>query len=139
VTMSGIIAAGHCRSDCHPVKAGFEVALTARAHDLLGHLAVVEHQQRWNRADAVFGGKTLLFVYVHLADFGASIVFLSEFVQHRSDHFAGTTPFGPEIHKDRSRGLENFFGEILLSQNDNVGRCHKLKRNKTTASLFRIQ
>ena len=130
--MSGIVAAGHCRLDGHTVKAGFKVTLAACANHLVGHLTVVEQQECRNRPDAILGSERLVFVNVDLADFGSFAVLISEFVQHGSDHFAGTAPFGPEVHEDGSGGLENFFGEILLSQDNDIGRCHKLKKLQIT-------
>jgi hypothetical protein len=33
-----------------------------------------------------------------------------------ADHFAGATPFGPEVHEDGQIGVENFSLEICVSK-----------------------
>jgi hypothetical protein len=105
----------------HTIKTGFEVAFAFESDDLLGNLALAENQQCGDRADAVFGGKALVIVNVHFADADAAVVLVGQFIKDRRDHFAGTAPFRPEINQDGDRRLQNFRGEVLLRESNDVG------------------
>ena len=107
-----------------PVEGGFELAFAFEADNLLGHLPLLEEQQRGNGLDAVFRGQGLLLINVHFADPDPASVFFGQLIQNGPEHFAGTAPFRPEINQDRCGRLEDFSGKILLRQIDNVERCH---------------
>jgi len=117
--LSGGESNGHLSR--HTIKTGFEVAFALEADDLLGNLALAENQQCGYRAYAVFGGEVLVIVNVHLADADAAIVLVGQFIKDRRDHFAGAAPFRPEINEDGNGRLQNFLGEVLLSESNYVG------------------
>jgi len=106
------------------VKAGFEIPLAAQTDDLVSHLAFIKQEQRRYGANAVFGGDPLLFIDVNLDDFDPALVFISQLIQNRRDHFAGPAPLRPEINKHGRRRLNHFLGEGFLSQSENTGRAH---------------
>ena len=105
-------------------RLALEVALAARADNLLGDLALVEQQQRGDGADAVLRGERLLLVNVDLADFHLAVVFVGELVEQRRDHFARTAPFGPEIHEHGRWRLQDLLRKILLCKRDDEWRGH---------------
>ena len=111
--MTSDIARARRHSSCDAVEAGFEVALAAQTDDLVGDLAVMEKQKRWNCANAIFAPERLLKVNVHFTDFHAASVFVSEFIQNGRDHFARAAPFGPKINEDGHGRFQNFLGEIF--------------------------
>jgi hypothetical protein len=112
------------RSGRDAVKAGLEIALAARANDLVGDLAFIEQQQGGNGANAVLGGERLVFVNVHFADFHLAIVFVGQLVEERRDHFARAAPLGPEIHEHGQWRLQNLLREIFLRERDDQRRSH---------------
>src|ERR1044071_3918482 len=78
------------RSGRDAVEAVLQVALALEADNLLGDFALVEHQQRRDRSNAVLRGKLLLLVDIDLGDLHPAIVFLRQLIENRRDHFAGT-------------------------------------------------
>src|SRR4030081_3198433 len=60
---------GSCSTNSLPAHGlGLELALRVGADDLLGDLAVLEHDQRGDREDLVLGGRLLVLVGVELDD-----------------------------------------------------------------------
>ena len=57
-----------------------------------------------------------------------AFVLRGQFVQDRGEHAAGAAPFGPEIHQDRDRRVEDLLGESGLVEGQNVGSCHECER-----------
>jgi hypothetical protein len=102
------------------IETGFEIALAAQADDLVSHLAFIEEQQRGDRANAVFGGQTLLFVDINLPNFDPGFVFVGEFAQDRKEHFARSAPLSPEIHEHGNERIQDFGLKILLSEYNNI-------------------
>lgn len=95
----------------------------AGTDDLILHFAVLEEQEQRDRAHVVFDGEFAGFIHVHLADFGGTFEFGGNLVDHRADHFAGTTPFGPKVHEDGHGGIDDFGLEIC------VGKFQRHARN----------
>ena len=96
---------------------GLELILgDAGADDLVLHFAVLEEQEEGNRADIVFHCEVARVVDIDLADFGLIAEFAGELIDDRSDHFAGSTPFRPEIDEDGHGGVDDFGFEICFSE-----------------------
>jgi len=66
-----------------------------------GNLAVLEQHQRWDRHDAVFGGRVRILVDVELDDLDLVTELTRDLFKRRRDHSAGAAPFRPEIHDHR--------------------------------------
>src|SRR5260221_10087274 len=115
------------------IEAGPEIALAGQADDLFGELAVLEEEKRGDGADAVFGGEGLVLIDVNLADARATGIFVGEFVEDGSDHFAGAAPFSPEINQDWAGGFQDFLLKVIGGEGDDIGGCHcKSKLNGKT-------
>ena len=103
----------------------FELILgDAGTDDLILHFAVLEEQEKRDRADIVFHRKVASIVDIDLADFGLVADFAGELIDDRTNHFAGSAPFGPEVDEDGHGGIDDFgfkvaFGEI----EGHGGRC----------------
>jgi len=98
-------------------KLGLELILgDAGADDLVLHFAVLEEQEEGDRADIVFHCEVARVVDIDLADFGLIAEFAGELIDDRSDHFAGSTPFRPEIDEDGHGGVDDFGFEICFSE-----------------------
>jgi hypothetical protein len=69
------------------------------AYLLIYDLAVLEHQQRRDAADAELHRRLRVSVYVYLADDGFAFVFACQFFYYGAYHAAGAAPFGPEVHE----------------------------------------
>src|SRR3954469_8487529 len=104
--MISAITPGAASSNRHAIEARFKVALAAQADHLFGYLAVLEKQKRGNRPDPIFRGAVLMIIDIDLADVDLAGIFLRQFIKNRPDHFAGATPFGPEINEDRRGSLQ---------------------------------
>src|SRR5215472_7490626 len=114
-----------CRRPCaalnrDAIETGFEIALAAQANDLVGDLAFIEKQEGGDCANAVFGGQTLLFIDIDLADPDAAFIFVSQFPENGRDHFARSAPFSPEIHEHGNERIKDFGLKILLSEYNNI-------------------
>lgn len=89
--------------------------------DHLGyHLTLPEDQEGWNATDAELHRQVLLDVYVDLPDGGLADVLVRQFIEDRSDHPAGATPFGPKINQDRMPRLQDLLGEVLFGDGKNI-------------------
>ena len=65
---------------------------------LLGNgLAILEHDEGRNGADAVLERRLLVFVDVELGDLHLALHLFRDFLERRRDHPAGTAPLRPEI------------------------------------------
>jgi hypothetical protein len=78
-----------------------EIPLAGHSHDLVCDFSILENQHRGDGSDAVLAGNALLIIDIDLADFQPVFVFGNQFIQNRGDHFAGPTPFRPEINQNR--------------------------------------
>jgi hypothetical protein len=96
------------------VDVGFQIPLGAHTHDLRRDFAVLEKEQSGNGADAILGSQGLFLIDIYFADTDAGVVFGRQLVEQGRDHFAGATPFGPEIDHDGSWNAEDFSGKICL-------------------------
>jgi hypothetical protein len=92
-----------------------QIAFGTHSHDLSRDLATLEKQQRWNGADAVFRGQSLLLVNIDFSDANATVVFAGKLVKQRADHFAWTAPLGPKIDDYRTWNAKDLFGKIGLA------------------------
>ena len=101
------------------VEAGLQITFALGPDHLFGDLTVLDDEQGWNRADTKLSGESLMLVNVDLADFDFALKFRGEFVQHGRNHFARSTPFGPEIHEHGRGGLECFSIKIILREGNN--------------------
>jgi hypothetical protein len=106
--------------NCDAIETGFEIALAAQADNLIRDLAFIEEQQRGDRANAVFSGQALLFVDIDLANSDTVFVFVGQFSQDGSEHFARSAPLSPEIHEHGNERIKNFRLKILLSEYNNI-------------------
>lgn len=88
----------------------------AGADDLVLHFAVLEEQEKGNRANIVFHREVARIVDIDFADFGLLAKFAGELIDDRPDHFAGSAPFGPEIDEDGNGGVDDFGFEIGFSE-----------------------
>src|ERR1700676_2170200 len=57
----------HRDSSGSAIEAGFQVALALGADHLFGHSAILEYEQRWNGANLVLGGQSLMVINVDFA------------------------------------------------------------------------
>ena len=57
---------------------------------------------------------------IQLGDLDAILILGCNLIQDRGDHFAGTTPLGPEIDEHRHGRFKDFLGEIGISENNNI-------------------
>ena len=101
---------------------GLELILGhAGADDLVLHFAVLEEQEERDRADIVFHCEVTRVVDIDLADFGLVAKLAGELIDDRSDHFAGSAPFGPEIDEDGYGGVDDFGIEICFGKIEGHG------------------
>jgi hypothetical protein len=97
------------------VDGGLNLFLGARADDLLFHLSADENQQRRDAADVVSDGRSDVLVDIHLCDFHAAGVGLSELVDERSNDLARAAPCGPEVDEDGLFRLQDDGVKVLVS------------------------
>src|SRR5215469_1445966 len=102
----------------YAVERGFEIALAARANELIDHLAVFEKEQGGNGIDAVLRRELLLFVRVDLGDFDFAVVFGRQFIQQWVDHFAPPAPFSPPNTRTPVGRVETLSRNLLPGQRD---------------------
>ena len=102
-------------------KLGLELLLGGSGtNDLVLDFAIFEEEQERDGADIVFDGEIAGFIDVDLADFCLSGDFLAKLIDDGADHFAGATPFGPEIDQNGDIGIEDFGLEIAVVECE----CH---------------
>src|SRR4030081_392016 len=90
----------------HGLELGLELALRVRADDLLGDLAVLEHDQRGDREDLVLRGRLLVLVRVELDDLQV-LPLARDLLEDGSDDTARPAPRRPEVDEDRRVGLDD--------------------------------
>ena len=72
------------------------------------------HQHGWNVHNTVGGSKPRILIHVYFAYFVRTLGFRCDFFDNRSEHTAGHTPGGPEIHHYRDIRFQNFTFKIFL-------------------------
>jgi len=106
-----LVACGPCRwhatSGQLLVDEGCQLRFAHGADFRSSQLTVFENHQGGDASDAELGRDVAVFVHIHLGDLQFAFVGTSHFVQDRGDHFAGATPFGPEVHHHRLARLEH--------------------------------
>ena len=110
------------------VDPAHQFALGRGAGLLGGELAVLEHHQRRNRANAELARDAGVFVDIELGDFHLALHLAGDLFQRRPDHTARTAPFGPKIDDDRFAGLENVNVKIGVGDLGRVGHGFLGKR-----------
>src|ERR1700716_440101 len=75
----------------HGLELGLELALRVGADDLLGDLAVLEHDQRGDREHLVLGGRLLVLVGVELDDLQV-LALPGDLLEDRGHVTAGPAP-----------------------------------------------
>src|SRR5437868_8515622 len=102
-----------------------EERLFVRHADVLpGLLAVLEDEDGRDAADAVTLGDARRVVDVELGDLVLADGLVRDFLDDRSEHFAGAAPRGGEIDEDGLRRLEDFLIEIRVGELDDVLAGH---------------
>jgi hypothetical protein len=101
-----------------------EILFVGHSCDLVAELAVLKEEQRWNRANVVLVRKTLVLVDVDLRDLDRAGFFFRDLVQKGGDHFAGATPFRPEIDNHWLVALGYFTLKICLVEIDRYRILH---------------
>ncbi len=76
----------------------YEVAFWLCAYEFVNHLAVLNEENGGNGSDAVVHAHLWVLVHVELANIHLTIVFLREFLDHRADSAARTTPLRPKVY-----------------------------------------
>jgi hypothetical protein len=99
----------------HAVNKRCQLRLGQCANFGTSHRAVFEDDQRGYTADAKFGCCLGIRIHIQLADLQASGVIICQFIQHRRDHFAGATPFSPEVDHNRRVGLDDVLFKASIS------------------------
>src|SRR5262245_33316247 len=77
---------------------------------------MLEHEQSWNRADAILLRQGWLLVDIHFADRRTSGELGRELVNDRCHHVARSTPRRPEIHQHRLWVLQHLMAEVSLGK-----------------------
>ena len=93
----------------------------AGADDLILHFAVLEKQEKRDRANVVFDREIASIVDVDFADLCLVAEFSGELVDDGPDHFAWAAPFGPEIDEDGHGRVDDFGIEIVFSEIEGHG------------------
>lgn len=91
-----------------------DLALRSDSDRFMSKLAALEIEQRWDRLNAELGCQFAFVIDVDFANLNGFAFVFGDFVQNWTKHFARSTPFRPEVHKDRNAGLEDFGLEIVL-------------------------
>ena len=81
-----------------------DAAFRQGAHEFIHCSAVAKHPDGGETADAVSGRELLFGFRIHLGDAKLPLVLKRKFIEYRHQHFARSTPLGPEIHQ-HWRGL----------------------------------
>src|ERR1043166_746235 len=93
---------------------GLEGGLLGEPDDGVHVLAVLEEEQRRNRAHVEAHRSPLIGVHVHLGHLDPAGVRRRELFQDRRDGAARTAPFGPEIHQHESLALLHLVPEARV-------------------------
>ncbi len=91
-----------------------------RPNNLVLHLAVFEKQEKRNGANTILDRELASIIDIDFTHLGLALHLFGELVDDRADHFAGTTPSGPEVHQNGDIGFDDFGLEIAIGQLD----CH---------------
>src|SRR5271165_4318157 len=94
------------------------------ADDLFLHLSTFKHEQGRDAAHSIPRGSSAVVVDVHLADLHSALVVLGQLFHDRSDGAARSAPNRPEVHQDRSLGLENILVEVRIGYFKYSVACH---------------
>src|SRR5437667_5398437 len=95
-----------------------ELDLWHGADDLVGDLALLDEENRWDRPDAVASGQSRVLVHVHLGQRDRAAGLARQLLENRRDGPAGTAPLRPEVHHHDSLVCDQGFVEVLLCQVD---------------------
>src|SRR5688572_21635690 len=109
------------------LQAAEQILLARHPDDLIPELAILEKEERRNRAHVVLHREALVLIDVHLGHFDRSRLLLGDFVEKRRDHFARAAPFGPEIDQHRLLALGYFLVKIRIVQSECSGVFHAAK------------
>ena len=88
--------------------------------------AVFEDEQSRDAHHAQFGGSHRVVVDVELHDLEASLIFIRQFFQCRSNGKAGATPGCPEVEKYGHIRLQDFLVKVSISYIHDMGGGHRL-------------
>src|SRR5688500_7475291 len=112
-----------------------EGGLLGQPDDRVHVLAVLEEQQRGDRADVEAHRGLLVLIHVHLGHSHPALVAGGELLQDRRDGAAGTAPFGPEIHDRKAAALLHLGREVVVGQ---VGDGSVLTHSHTCSCYLEI-
>jgi len=102
---------------CQSQQLGFQLILgDIGTDDLVFDFTVLEKQQERNGTNAIFHGEITRLIHIDFADFGLSFDVIGELIDDRTDSFARSAPFGPEIDQNGNGRLKNFGLEIAVSE-----------------------
>src|ERR1035437_10046845 len=79
-----------------------ELTLALGSHDAGRRLATLEENKGGDAHHIEAAGDVEVVVDVQLGDVQLARLLGGDLFEHRSDHFARATPFGPEVHQDRN-------------------------------------
>src|SRR5215813_6884970 len=118
------------------VELGLKLGAGHRADHLVGNLAPLYEEDRWNRADPVARGKTGVLVHVDFRERHLARRLPGYVLEDRRDGATGAAPLGPEVdHHDSSITAERLV-EISLGQVDRPRVRHLgLLSKKSTTTL----
>src|SRR5689334_2807733 len=74
--------------------------LRHRANLLVNNLALLEYQQGRDVANTKLRRRLRILVDVQLGNNRLAFIVAAQFLYYRSNHFAMSAPFSPEIHQD---------------------------------------
>ena len=108
----------------HALLGVVEHALHVLVQDTLGdcayhgidHLLLVEEQQGRDTTDAIALCHPRMLIDIALANLQLSGILRGHLFDYGSDQATRTTPRGPEVHQDWTRGLQYFLGKIARSE-----------------------
>ena len=91
-------------------------------------LPVLEHQQGWDRPDAILSCEGWIVIHIHLAHGGVSGNVCRQVLNDRCHDVARTAPWRPEIDEDRLGAVEDVTLESCLGEGSVAGvcRCHTM-------------
>ncbi|GKU09334.1 unnamed protein product, partial [Fusarium langsethiae] len=79
----------------------FQLTFRQCTHFGCRHFTVFEQQQSRDTTDAIFRRSARVLIDVQFCNGQFALIFVSDFIQNRGDHFARTAPLCPEIDEDR--------------------------------------
>src|SRR5215471_8202281 len=77
---------------------------------------MLEHEQSWDRSDAILLRQGWLLVDIHFTDRRTSGELGRELLNDRRHHVTRSTPRGPEIHQHGLWILQHFMAEVCLGE-----------------------